>query len=281
MDNLKSKLTRNQKQQHVKHFIENGKKHTLFIYIRHDDQCGNGHNTFAITGSLYEGEHKTEPRSERNLISCGCIHDDIAKHAPEFAPFIKWHLTSTDAPMHYIANTCYHASDRDCFGRKKGEPYNFERKLKVNDSPFLYTPSKELLDFIDSVGIDANWSDFELIEVPHKDNEKGGYQSKPKWSFSAMPVLPWHKAPFDTWDDACSFVHAMSNCSVEIVHRATAYGEGKERDFDAAREAAIWPEATNEQLSLPRKELEKLLQDRLPSLMDDFKRDVEKLGFVY
>ena len=28
---------------------------------------------------------------------------------PELAPYIKWHLVSSDGPLHYIANTVYHA----------------------------------------------------------------------------------------------------------------------------------------------------------------------------
>lgn len=276
-----SKLTKNQKQQHVKHFYDDGQTHTLFIKVRYDDKCNNGHNTFSITGSLYKGQHESEPRSERNLISCGCIHDEIEKHAPEFAHLIKWHLMNSDSPMHYVANTIYHASNRDYNGRLKGEPYAFERKIMFNDVPYLYTPTKELLAFIDEVGIDANWSDFELIELHHEENAKGGYQFKPKWSFAAMPVTEWHKAPFDTWEDACNFVHAMTQCKVEIVKRATQYGEGKERDFDAARACGIWPDATDEQLSLPKEELEKLLIERLPKLVNEFKQTVESLGFTY
>lgn len=280
-DIQKSILTKHQVQKHVKHFKEDGKPHTLFIELRYDDECGNGHNTFAITGSLYEGNYQSEPKNERNLISCGCIHEDIAKHAPEFAPFIKWHLTSSDAPLHYVANTVYHAGNRDYRGLLKGEPYAFERKLMFNDVPFLYKPSKELLAFIDEVGLDANWADFELIELHHKENAKGGYQFKSKWSFAAMPVTEWHKAPFDTLDEARNFVHAMTHCKVEIVKRATQYGEGKERDFAAARACAIAEDLTDEQLSLPKAELEALLIERLPALMNDFRRDMEKLGFVY
>jgi len=66
--------------------------------VRFDDQCGNGHNTFSITGSTTDGQG-------------GCIHDLVAVHFPELAPFIKWHLTNTDGPMHYVANTVYHADE--------------------------------------------------------------------------------------------------------------------------------------------------------------------------
>ena len=82
--------------------------HDVIATVRHDDQCGNGHNTFAITADVYESG---KPHTDRHMVGCGCVHDEITEAIPELAPLIKWHLTSTDGPMHYIANTVYHASD--------------------------------------------------------------------------------------------------------------------------------------------------------------------------
>jgi hypothetical protein len=82
------------------------------VKLRFDDECRNGHMTFAITGTEYEKWKDG---------ACGSIHDTIREWFPELAPLIKWHLTSTDGPMHYIANTVYHASDRDHWGLRKGE----------------------------------------------------------------------------------------------------------------------------------------------------------------
>lgn len=274
----KSILTKKQEAAKVFHFSDNEKPHTLFVNIRYDDSYNNGHNTFSITGSLYEGTKDKRPYSDNRLVACGCIHDEIIKHAPEFAPFIKWHLFSSYGPMHYIASTLYHASNLDCWGREKGQPYRFERKLKVNDSPFLYTPKKSLLAFIDEVGLFANWADFELIELHHTSN---GHTYTPKISFSLMPVTEWHEAPFDSWDEAHRFIHAVTKCKAELVEVATAYGEGKERDFSAARASAVWPEATDEQLLLPKEELTALLKARLPALINSFREDVERLGFVF
>lgn len=263
-------LTKNQKKHIIKHFKENGKNHTLFINLRFDDECNNGHNSFSITGSCSV------------CGSCGAIHDEISKYAPEIAYLIRWHLTSTDGPLGYIANTLYHAGDLDCWGKKKGEPYNFTRRLKFGTSPFLYTPSKELLSFIDLVGISADWKDLKIVEIPHKNSKnKNEYQFSPKYSFNGMNTEEWYKAPFSSLREANNFVAAMANCKVEIVEEATAWGEGKQRDFAAARNSAVWPEATDEQLSLPKEDLKKLLLDRLPDLMQDFKSDMEKLGFTY
>lgn len=113
-----SKLTKNQKKTVVK--IKGHEK--LVIKLRHDDECGNGHNTFAVTADLHE-------KAKNGLWvwqAGGCLHNEIAQWAPDIAPFIKWHLCSTDGPMHYIANSMYHASDKDCWGRRKGKEPDLE-----------------------------------------------------------------------------------------------------------------------------------------------------------
>lgn len=89
-----------------------GKDATLSVELRFDDSCHNGHETFSITG---------EVRSPAQQEAGGCLHEAIAKVFPELESLIKWHLTNTDGPMHYVANTCYHAGDRDCNGLRSGE----------------------------------------------------------------------------------------------------------------------------------------------------------------
>lgn len=66
--------------------------------LRYGDECKNGHNTFSLT--VNGGERFG-----------GCCHDEIEKHWPELAHLIKWHLVSSDGPLHYIANTIYHANN--------------------------------------------------------------------------------------------------------------------------------------------------------------------------
>ena len=86
-------------------YTEGGETYKLTATVRYDDQCGNGHNSFGITGAQY--------RKRRNGTweeDCfGCMHETIIKHFPELAPYIKWHLCDSDGPMHYLANTSYHA----------------------------------------------------------------------------------------------------------------------------------------------------------------------------
>lgn len=39
--------------------------------------------------------------------SGGAMHAEVARRFPTLAPYIKWHLVSTDGPLHYIANGKY------------------------------------------------------------------------------------------------------------------------------------------------------------------------------
>ena len=86
----------------------------------------------------------------------------------------------------------------------------------------------------------------------------------------------WYQCPFDSREDAERFRHALRNCDPRFEAIATAWSEGKERDIEAARSVAIWPDATAEQLSDRG-----ALIARLPALMADFKRCVESFGFTY
>jgi hypothetical protein len=99
-----------------KQYMEGEETYRITVDLRFDDNCKNGHETFSITGSIDQLKGRTYKEH-----SCGCIHDEIAKHFPALAHLIKWHLVSTDGPMHYIANTIYHAGDKDHNGLRKGE----------------------------------------------------------------------------------------------------------------------------------------------------------------
>lgn len=82
----------------------------ICVTLRFDDSCGNGHMTFGATADISEGGREA---------GGGCCHAEIAEAFPELAPLLKWHLCSTDGPMHYIANTLYHAGDRGCEGKTR------------------------------------------------------------------------------------------------------------------------------------------------------------------
>ena len=77
--------------------------------IRFDDQCRNGHQTFTVTGDIYSRHTCRKPcvTYDGQLYGesgGGCVHQEIKEAFPELAPFVKWHHTSTDEPLHYVAN---------------------------------------------------------------------------------------------------------------------------------------------------------------------------------
>ena len=104
---MTSVLTKKQVKTFKKAYVEAGREYVLRAQVRYDDACDNGHNTFSITGEIWRARGGQPIGGDCE--SCGCIHEDIVKHLPQLAPYIKWHLTSSDGPMHYIANTVYHA----------------------------------------------------------------------------------------------------------------------------------------------------------------------------
>lgn len=85
----------------------------LRVTLRFDDNCKNGRESFAITADEYDARGV--------CVAGGCLHESIAATFPELAPLIPWHLCATDGPMHYLANTVYHASNRDHNGLLAGE----------------------------------------------------------------------------------------------------------------------------------------------------------------
>jgi hypothetical protein len=203
----------------------------MSVEMRFDDNCKNGHMSFAITGEL----RQIGVKGYRGMITAGACHEEIGKWFPELAPLIKWHLTSTDGPMHYLANTVYLAGDRDHNGLRKGET----RQIRNGRTGL---PCWRL------IAMDANGEPFELYQVP-----KAYEGDKPPPVTHRLEWHPWNRI-----------------------------GEGKERQLDAARGAAVWPEATNEDLCKEPGQLRAVLEARLPGLLAAFRRDMtEVCGFEW
>lgn len=208
-----------------KDYFANGKPEALIVTVRFDDSCNNGHDTFAITADRYEahrqyGEPKIKHKSGRTLWlnGGGCLHEEIAEHFPELAKYIKWHLCSTDGPLHYVSNTVYQAGDRDCWGLRKGE--------------FKQFTTKEGLPL---------WELAVSYEQAHETVA----------SAEAPPAVTLQYKPYGR------------------------EGEGKESDLEAARHSAVWPDATDEDLTAPG--LEERLKARLPKLLEEFHQDMQEL----
>lgn len=204
-------------------------------FVRFDDDCRNGHNSFAVTGETYRPGRLPDSWV---VDSAGCVHEDIAAAFPELAHLIRWHLCSTDGPMHYVGNAAYHASDRDHWGLRAGE--------------FRQQRDKE---------------------------------GRPRWKLALVWADGAHMAlPYGTGDgrDRCQVAADIPPAlpAVQWVPDGIT-GEGKARDFDAARSCAVWPEATDAELSVDRPELEQRLRDRLPALLAAMRADIEGAGLLW
>lgn len=95
---------RNQTIKATRYYTDQGTRYRITAKLRFDDELNNGHETFAVTADI-----RREDRGYWREDSGGCCHEEIARQFPEWAHLIKWHLVSTDGPMHYLANTLYHA----------------------------------------------------------------------------------------------------------------------------------------------------------------------------
>lgn len=241
--------------------------------VRFDDECGNGHNTFSITGEILS----TDRRKIDPFLAGGMLHEEIAEAFPELAPFLKWHLCSTDGPMHYPGNALYLAGERDCWGTLKGEVQSWRKSIRWHSFPITWTGPESFISWLGERTPEV-LGDLEILPIEHGPDAHG-YKFKPKWTFGGF-AEKWHECPFDSEQEAVEFQQAL-RLGFEIVKTPASYGEGKERELDSARHCAVWPEATDEELCLPTEELKAKLEARLPALMAEFRAAVESLGFVW
>lgn len=185
----------------------------LRVEIRFDDSCSNGHDTFAITADV-------RVPGRRDIEAGGCLHEDIARVFPELAPLIRWHLVSTDGPMHYVANTVYHADEH-------GPTHAWVYYTAPESDPLgIGDKGERLLSY-------AKRQEAEQAEG------KPGYRVQ--------------------WD-------------IKTV---------KTRNLDHARSCAVWPEATDAELTVDRDALKAALLARHPQLMAEFRQAMENAGLAW
>lgn len=80
----------------------------LVVKLRWDDCCGNGRNSFGVQVAGYNAG---VAKIDRNAHFQGSALKEICRYIPELAHITKWHMMDADGPMHYTANTIYHASE--------------------------------------------------------------------------------------------------------------------------------------------------------------------------
>lgn len=71
------------------------------------DGCEPGKPYFSLTGAHYSAARE----SDRNMLSCGCIHEKIIEVCHEMAPLVAIHLSTLDGvPMHATENAVHWVS---------------------------------------------------------------------------------------------------------------------------------------------------------------------------
>lgn len=107
-----------------------------------------------------------------------------------------------------------------------------------------------------------------------------GKSKLPAWRLVAIDAngaeVEIHK--IDKYIDAAT----KPDCPYGLEYRPwLREGEGKARELAAARNVAIWPEATDEELSVPSDDLRAVLNARLPGLLAEFRAMIDASGFVW
>jgi hypothetical protein len=253
------------------------------VEMRFDDNCKNGHNTFSITADITT----TESRRRRDIAAGGCMHDEIARIFPELEPLINWHLCSTDGPLHYIANTVYLAGDRDHNGKRAGEPWSWDHAVKIGNSPITHRIKKSFWEWLKARMPEYRDpradGEFLLQSVHHRKRAGETYDYAPRYTFVGYADESWADAPFKDSEVAREWADALNDprISVEFLAVPTLFSSGKPRDLNGARNAAIWPDATDAQLTAEPAELRAMLEARLPGLLADFQAAITGAGFAW
>lgn len=148
------------------------------VNIRLDDECKNGHQAFAITGTVYE----KDGRGRWVDVAGSCVHEDIAEFFPEFKPFIRLHLCDyAGVPMYAVENGFYHLTE-GFNNTKPGTPEfaaeycEYYRITSEQFEALNACPSKvQFALALESLGILAQWkaeADLAIAQIEALTGEK-------------------------------------------------------------------------------------------------------------
>lgn len=266
-----------------KEYTVRGSSYRIKAIVQLQDDCRNGHNTFHLMCDIQEVERG-------RWVDCGggSDHESVAKHFPALSPLAKWHGTSTDGPLHYIANTVYHAGDRDSNRKRKGEPWAWDIRVRFGNFPISLAIKREFLKWLLAVSEHNDTTlktnphrvgDLEPVPVAYVATADRDYKFGPKYTVRGYDVK-WHECPFDSETEAREFCQAFNTMSMEVVRTPTLFSDGKERNLDAARSCAVWLDATDEELMVEPEELKAKLEARHPALMEAFRTDMTAAGLL-
>lgn len=257
-----------------------GDRARLHAELRFDDSCRNGRNSFSVTATISQAERRGDNGS------IGCHHDAIARLFPELAHLIRWHLSSAgEGPSHYVANAVYLAGDRDHYGRRAGDPSSFVDVIRFGDVPAVHRlKSAGFLAWLREIATydkDGQAAALVPIAVAYQPREGERFSFRPKYQFCGQPPLKWYECPFDTEEEAERFARSFVEHGATFERIASDWSEGKARELDAARKVAVWPDATDAELSVEPAELKAKLEARRPALLAAFEADLRAAGLAW
>lgn len=123
-----------------------GPRHYLKISIKLSDPCNNGHEDFAITADEWE--------NGCNLAG-GCLHGEILKYAPQFAPFVSLHLSDMEgSPMYGVVNGFYHFQQKAPFAQSYIRATKDQWAAIVSAQP---RSEEEFSFLLESMGFRKQW----------------------------------------------------------------------------------------------------------------------------
>ena len=284
---MESILVKNQVKKFTTKIPMGGKQMDLVVEVRWDDCCRNGHNSLGVTGTVYDRSAKR--RRDQDIMG-GCIHDVILAAdgiSQEVKDLIPFHLCSSDAPLHYKANVLYHLSEKDCWGKLKGEPKGWDTYAVIGNSPIKHKLQGRMLKLVKRL-LEIGEQECYIVKVEYEKRPGDTYNFSPKYTIliGSEEAPRWHECPFDLVAEAEQWRDACLDGLVKLEQVVTSWGEGKERDLEAARSCAVgcWPEGyelalTDEQLLSD--ELPAILDARLPILLEEMRRRIEAVGLVW
>ncbi|MGI0147905.1 MAG: hypothetical protein ACREDF_00025 [Thermoplasmata archaeon] len=88
-----------------KEFTENGQKYRIQATYGMDYELAHRNNQAPYFSLTMTRDRWTGRRWEDE--GGGAAHEEIIRHFPTLEPYVKWHLVSTESPMHYLANAKY------------------------------------------------------------------------------------------------------------------------------------------------------------------------------
>lgn len=194
---------------------------------------------------------------------------------PEHLRAFQFHDCTAAGPVNYIKNTLYYAGVRDCFGTEPG----VQRRASTGQLLWFFENAEKL----DTVASDVKpppfrweWEprlvDREELWGPNKGIPAGGMQRDEQGNHIWRLPGASRRAPE---------IRSKTKPEALVFEYQPMLGVGKAREFDEARRCAIWPDATDAELSVPAEQLTAALEARLPKLQRDLKALIESYGMTY